>query len=329
MTMTRTLGAKGPTISAIGIGCWAIGGVANKPDGKQHGWGGVEDQESIRAVHAALDLGVTFLDTADVYGAGHSENLLGEALKGKRGKLVLATKFSKIFEEGTRTRIDDTNVSPDYIRSACDASLRRLKTDYIDLYQLHEGSLDPGLAPGIIEVLEELVKAGKIRAYGWSTDDPASAEAFAKGPHCTAIQQRLNIFEGKRATLKVCETHGLASVNRSPMAQGLLTGKFSTETTFEAFDVRAKWDMSSGAKAAQIKAMDQLRDLLTTGGRSLAQGALGWLLALSPVTVPIPGFKNVKQVTDNCGVLEKGPLPAATMAEIDGVLAGLAKPKAA
>lgn len=328
MTEQRTMGRNGPKVSAIGIGCWAIGGLSNKIGG-QHGWGGTDDAESIRAVHAALDMGVTFLDTADVYGAGHSENLLGQALKGRRDGLFIASKFSKLFEEATRTRIDETNVTPDYIRSACEGSLRRLGIDCLDLYQLHEGKLDIALVPDILETLEGLVSAGKIKAYGWSTDDPDRAEAFSKGAHCIAIQQRLNIFEGNRKTLQVCETLGLASINRSPMAQGLLTGKFSETTTFEAFDVRAGWNMGSGARAAQLKALEALRDLLTSDGRSLAQGALGWLLAKSEVTIPIPGFKNVAQVTDNCGVLAKGPLSAATMAEIDTVLATMLPAKAA
>jgi aryl-alcohol dehydrogenase-like predicted oxidoreductase len=321
-TGMRTMGRGGPTVSAIGIGCWAIGGVANKPDG-QHGWGGTEDGESIRAVHAALDMGVTFLDTADVYGAGHSEKLLGEALRGRRDGLYIATKFSKIFDEETQTRYDDTNIAPDYIRSACEASLRRLKIDCIDLYQLHEARIDLGRLPEVVGALEGLVAAGKIRAYGWSTDDAAMARAMGAEKNCIAIQQRLNIMEGSHETLKACEEMGLASVNRSPMAQGMLLGKFSSETVFDEFDVRAKWDMSGAGKQRQLAALAAIRDILTADGRSLAQGALGWLLALSPVTIPIPGFKNVQQVTDNCGVLARGPLKPAQMAEIKTVLAAL------
>jgi aryl-alcohol dehydrogenase-like predicted oxidoreductase len=325
---TRLMGRGGPLVSAIGIGCWAIGGLSNKVGG-QHGWGGTDDAESIRAVHAALDMGVTFLDTADVYGAGHSEKLLGQALKGRRDGLFIATKFSKLFVEDTRTRIDDTNVEPAYIKAACEGSLRRMGMDVIDLYQLHEGKLDLALVPQVLDTLEALVAEGKIKAYGWSTDDPERAQAFAAGPHCIAIQQRLNLFEGNRATLSVCEASGLASINRSPMAQGLLTGKFDAATTFEAFDVRAGWDFSKGAKAAQLKALAAVRELLTSDGRTLAQGALGWLLAVSPATIPIPGFKTVAQVTDNCGVLEKGPLSPRVMAEIEAVMASVMPAKAA
>lgn len=320
--LRRRIGRDGPLVSAIGIGCFAIGGLANQAGG-QRGWGGTDDRESIRAVHAALDMGVTFLDTADVYGAGHSERLLGDALEGRREGLFIATKFSKVFDEGTRTRFDGTDVQPAYIRSACEASLRRLRIDAIDLYQLHESKVDPAEIPSVIETLEALVAEGKIRAYGWSVDDTDRAALFADGPHCTAIQQRLNLFEGNRETLALCERRGLASVDRTPLAQGLLTGKFTSDKRFESFDVRAGLNLASGAGAAQLKALEALRDLLTADGRSLAQGALGWLLALSPVTVPIPGFKTVAQVTDNCGVLTKGPLKPETMAEIETVLASL------
>jgi aryl-alcohol dehydrogenase-like predicted oxidoreductase len=327
-TLQRRLGRDGPLVSAIGIGCFAIGGLANQ-DGGQRGWGGTDDAESIRAVHAALDMGVTFIDTADVYGAGHSERLLGEALLERREGLVIATKFSKIFDEGTRTRFDATDVRPAYIRAACEASLRRLRIDSIDLYQLHEAKVDRALVPAIIETLEGLVAEGKIKGYAWSVDETERAALFADAPSCIAIQQRLNLFEGSRETLALCERRGLASVDRSPLAQGLLTGKFTSDKHFESFDVRAGWNLALGPRADQLKTLDALRDLLTTDGRSLAQGALGWLLALSPVTIPIPGFKTVAQVTDNCGVLVKGPLKPETMAEIETVLASLPPARAA
>jgi aryl-alcohol dehydrogenase-like predicted oxidoreductase len=316
----RTLGRGGPTVSAIGIGCWAIGGLTNE-DGRIRGWGGTDDRESIRAIRLALDLGVTLVDTADAYGAGHSERLVGEALKGRRDGVVFATKFAKTFDEATRSRFAATDVRPDAIRRACEASLRRLQTDVIDLYQLHDGSLPPQEAEGVLEVLESLVAAGKIRSYGWSTDDPARAAAFARGEHCAAIQHRMNLFEGNAALVRLCEDHGLASINRSPLAQGLLTGKFDAATTFESYDVRAGWRLAEGPKSEQLKTLAAVRDLLTAGGRTLAQGALGWLLALSPACIPIPGFKTAEQVRDNAGALEAGPLPPDVMAALAEVLA--------
>ncbi len=321
----RRLGQKGPLVSAIGMGCWAIGGTAER-NGKLHGWVDTSDEESVRAVHAGIDRGITFLDTADVYGAGHSENLLGPALQGGlRQKIILATKFSKLFDETKNLRLDDsqTDVTPAYVRKAVEGSLRRLKTDYIDLYQLHDGKLPLDQVPQLLETLDSLVAEGKIRGYGWSTDDADRAQAFAAGKHCWAIQQKLNIFEGKAATLAVCEAAGLASICRSPMAQGLLTGKFNVDTTFQSADLRAGWNFKEGARAQQLQGLAQIRDVLTQEGRSLAQGALGWLLARSSVTIPIPGFKNVKQATDNAGALEKGALPAETMKQIEQIVAKL------
>jgi aryl-alcohol dehydrogenase-like predicted oxidoreductase len=323
MSMTRTLGRNGPKVSAIGIGCWTIGGLVEREGDRKHGWYGTDDKGSIRAVHRALDLGVTFIDTADIYGTGHSERLLGKALKGKRDALVIATKFGKTFDERTGVRTDAHNEAPDYVRWACEQSLRRLQTDRIDLYQLHDGRMDLGLVEGLIETLEGLVAAGKIRGYGWSTDDPQRAAAFARGPHCIAVQHKLNVLEDNAAMLKLCEADGLASVNRSPLGQGLLTGKFDAQSKFEKFDVRARWDLSNGKQAAQLKLLDRIRDLLTSDGRTLVQGALGWILGRSEATIPIPGFRSVAQIEDNCGVLAKGPLSASIMGAVERELAAL------
>jgi aryl-alcohol dehydrogenase-like predicted oxidoreductase len=182
----RNLGMNGPEISAMGLGCWAIGGPFQF-DGRPAGWGDVDDEESVRAIRRALEIGVTFFDTADVYGCGRSERVLGRALKGRREEAVVATKFGLLFDEEARTG-SGADVSPAYIRKACEASLRRLGTDYIDLYQLHAGVEDAAGAHRIIEVLEGLVTEGKIRAYGASVDTPALARTFAEGPHCIAIQ---------------------------------------------------------------------------------------------------------------------------------------------
>jgi aryl-alcohol dehydrogenase-like predicted oxidoreductase len=312
------LGRSGIPVSGLGMGCWAIGGPAWR-DGRPIGWGDVDDKESVRAIHRALDLGVTLFDTANIYGAGHSERVLGQALAGRRQQVVIATKFGQLFVEETRQAIGP-NASPAHIRSACDASLRRLDADYIDLYQFHLGDYDLERAPEVRETLEDLVAAGKIRAYGWSTDDPARARFFAEGAHCAAIQQRLNIFDGSAETLAVCETANLASLNRGPLAMGLLTGKFTAESTIPENDVRFGWSFREGAQAERLKKLDALREVLTEGGRTLAQAALGWLWARSGVTIPIPGFKTVAQVEENAGALRLGPLTAAQMQEIEHIL---------
>jgi aryl-alcohol dehydrogenase-like predicted oxidoreductase len=279
----------------------------------------VDDDESIRAIHRALDLGVTFFDTSDVYGCGHSEEVLARALTGKRNQVVIATKFGNVFDPETK-HITGEDASPEYIRQACEASLRRLDTDYIDLYQFHLWGYPVDGAGPVIETLEALTGEGKIRGYAWSTDRPDAVRVFADGPNCTAVQQRLNIFEGDARVLTLCETFDLASINRGPLARGLLTGKFATDSSLPADDVRHDWDFKTGEVAERMKTLEALREVLTSDGRTLAQGALGWIWARSGVTVPIPGFKNVQQVEENTGALQFGPLSAAQMGQIDALL---------
>jgi aryl-alcohol dehydrogenase-like predicted oxidoreductase len=315
---TRTLGRSNLTVSALGLGCWAIGGPFWR-DGKPVGWGQVDDQQSIASIDRALALGINFFDTSDVYGCGHSERILGGALRGRRNEVIIATKFGNLFDETTR-QITGSSGEPAHIRRACEASLQRLQTDYIDLYQFHIGNYDLERAGDVRETLEALVTAGKIRWYGWSTDDPARAAFFAEGEHCAAIQQRFNLFEGNRDVLAVCEGHGLASINRGPLAQGLLTGKFNQDSQLPADDVRSSWNFQSGEQAHRLERLAALRAILTQDGRTLAQAALGWLWARSPAMIPIPGFKTVAQVEENAGALAWGPLSEEQMQAIDGWL---------
>jgi aryl-alcohol dehydrogenase-like predicted oxidoreductase len=314
---TRPLGRSGLAVSPIGFGCWAIGGPAFR-DGNPIGWGKVDDDESVTAVHAALDAGVTFFDTANIYGAGHSERVVGRALAGRRDDVVIATKFGNLFDEATK-QATGRDASPASIREQCDASLARLGVDVIDLYQFHMGDYDPAAAETVVATLEELVDAGKIRSFGWSTDDPERAKVFARSPHCAAIQLHANVIDDNPAMVELLESAGLAGINRGPLAMGALTGKFSRETTFAADDVRRRFDFS-GKEGRTLDALDRIRDVLTSGGRTLAQGALCWLLARSPAFVPIPGIRTVAQAQDNAGAIAHGPLGAQEMAEIDQIL---------
>ncbi|MEQ7004818.1 aldo/keto reductase [Actinopolymorpha sp. B17G11] len=314
---TRTLGRSGLAVSPIGFGCWAIGGPAFR-DGNPIGWGKVDDDESVAAIHAALDAGVTFFDTANIYGAGHSERVVGRALAGRRDEVVIATKFGNLFDEEAKRAIG-RDASPTSIREQCDASLARLGVDVIDLYQFHIGDYDPVQAETVVATLEELVDAGKIRSFGWSTDDPERAGVFARSQHCAAIQLHANVIDDNPAMVDLLESAGLAGINRGPLAMGALTGKFSRETTFAADDVRRRFDFS-GKEGRTLDALDRIRDILTSGGRTLAQGALGWLLARSPAFVPIPGIRTVAQAQDNAGAIAHGPLGAQEMAEIDQIL---------
>ena len=318
---TRLLGRSGVEVSALGLGTWAIGGPFWNEHGAPVGWGHVEDAESIRAIHRGLDLGVTFWDTANVYGTGHSEKLLGLALAGRRDKVVIATKFGRIFGEGS-AHITGSDARPAAIRRSCEDSLRRLNTDTIDLYQFHLADCEPEQAVDVRETLEGLVRAGKIRFYGWSTDDPARARVFAEGPHCAAIQFQLNLFERNDAMVALCREYKLAAIIRGPLARGLLTGKFTPESRLPDDDVRRDWDFKTGKQAERIEKLAALREVLTRDGRTLAQAALGWLWAHADQTIPIPGFKTVQQVEDNAGAFDFGPLLPAQMREIDALLAG-------
>ena len=324
--MTRTLGRSGIEVSAIGMGCWAIGGPAYRGDSPA-GWGEVDDAESARAIRAALDAGVTLFDTADVYGAGHSERVLGRALGSNRKRAVIATKFSSVFDEQTK-QLTGSDASPAYIRRACEASLRRLGTDCIDLYQFHAGGHPLEQIDEVIETLESLLEAGKIRSYGWSTDDPERAVRFAAGVHCTAVQFQLNVLADTPQIIAACEQHRLAGLNRGPLAMGLLSGKYTAQTQLPDNDVRGPnapvWMryFTDGRPTPEfIARVDAIRDILTEDGRSLAQGALGWILARSPVTIPIPGFRTVEQVRQNAGVLERGSLTDDQMSRIASALA--------
>jgi len=326
-SLNRTLGRSGITVSALGMGCWAIGGPYWEGE-TPHGWGVVDDDESIRAIHAALEMGITFFDTANVYGVGHSERVLAQALAGKRDRVVIATKFNAVFDESTR-QVLGSDSSPQGIRRACEDSLRRLDTDMIDLYQFHDNGFPPEKAGPVRDTLEELVAAGKIRAYGWSTDFPKSAEFFAAGEHCTAIQAQLNVLDDNPAIVAVCETQNLGLINRGPLAMGLLTGKYQSDTRPSSDDVRGvkapgwmKYFVHGQPNADYLAKLAAVREILTFGGRSLAQGALGWLWARSEKTIPIPGFRTVKQVEENARALEFGPISKEQYLEIEKILRG-------
>jgi len=325
MTFTRKLGRSGIEISALGMGCWAIGGPFWEM-GTPHGWGEVDDDESLRAIQRALDLGVNFFDTANVYGAGHSERVLAKAFAGKRQDVVIATKFNALFDEATR-EVTGSSAEPADIRAACEDSLRRLNTDYIDLYQFHDNGYPADKAEPVRETLEELVREGKIRAYGWSTDFPDRAEVFARGEHCTAIQLELNVLDDNSAVIDICEKYNLAAINRGPLAMGLLTGKYNASTQPSADDVRGekspewmKYFKDGKPSPEYLKKIAAVREILTSDGRTLPQGALAWLWGRSEQTIPIPGFRTEKQVEENCGALEFGPLEKDQIQEINAIL---------
>jgi aryl-alcohol dehydrogenase-like predicted oxidoreductase len=276
--MKRSLGKSGMQVSALGMGCWAIGGpwtwAQPGRDPFPAGWGQTDDGESIRAIHAALDVGVNFFDTAANYGAGHSERVLGQALEGKREHVLIATKFGHIINESEKTVYgDDKQIIPN-VRKDVENSLRRLGTDYIDIYQLHAGDYDKDLALELRDILEDLVAQGKIRWHGWSTDLVDRARVFAEGEHCTSIQFRINAIFDNPEMRQLCADHNLAGLNKDPLLKGILTGKFTTESKFPDNDIRSRGDLRDEEGARLMKTIDILREVFTSGGRSMAQGAI-------------------------------------------------------
>ncbi len=321
----RHLGRSNLEVSAIGLGCWAIGGPWDwlEADGSKGpvGLGQVDDAESIRAIHYALDAGINFFDTAANYGCGHSERILGQALAGWRDKVILATKFGYVVDEENRIVAETENVLP-RIRQECEDSLRRLQTDYIDLYQFHVDEYPPEKAAEVRAALESLVAEGKIRWYGWSTNNPAGAQVFAQGAHCTAIQHWLNMVRQRDdlpQMLAVCEEYDLADVIRSPLVMGMLTGKFTLDTTFPKDDIRSTWDLRAGRTPQNIQRVEVVRKFFTDAGdpRTLAQIALAWILTRSERAIPIPGFKTVAQVKENIQAMEFGLLSKEQMQKIN------------
>jgi aryl-alcohol dehydrogenase-like predicted oxidoreductase len=320
----RKLGRSNLEVSPLGLGCWAIGGPTQFQE-RHFGWGDIDEDEAIRAIHVALDAGITFFDTADIYGTGHSERILGRALAGRRHQVLVATKFGLTFGEYSG-QMTGQDASPAYIHQACEASLRRLNTDYIDVYQFHPGEYDPAEVDPVCETLDRLVAEGKIRYYGWNAD-PDHARIFAERAHCTSTGFGMNMFDDSPEMLAFCDVYDLAAIINGPLGQGLLTGKFDEATTFSATDLRRQrgWTFQEGSRARQRKALEQLRAILTSDGRTLAQAALGYLWARSERTIPIPGFKTMAQVSENAGALQYGPLSPEQMNAVTEVVAWMSE----
>ena len=303
----KKLGQSGIEVSALGLGCWAIGG---------QWYGQVQDDESIRAIHCAMDMGVNFLDTAEGYGEnGHSETVIGKALQGRREKMVIATKFKA------------SRIGSEDIRQACEGSLKRLQTNYIDLYLCRGSGYGDANRDAIRAALEQLVEEGKIRAYGCSSDEVDHARHIREGANSIAIEMALNVLRRNDDILEYCEQNNLTSLCRSPLAMGMLSGKFNKDTAFPEGDIRGagfEWlDVYFKDGKPRQDLLDNLsavRDILTSGGRTLVQGALCWIWGHSDITIPIPGFRNVKQVTENCDALRFDPLTPEQMVEIETIM---------
>lgn len=318
--MKRTLGKF--EVAPIGMGCWAIGGEVWDMDGSPAGMNKpVDDKESIAAIHAALDMGLSFIDTANMYGGGHSERVVGQALKGRRDQAVVATKYGVLFDEEKR-QVTGTDASSAGIIQQCEDSLRRLDIDCIDLYQCHLNVYPADQAQPMLETLEQLVKEGKIKSFGWSTDFPDRAEAFVSSPHCVSFQYQYNVFEQNPAMVALVEKYNVAGITRSPLAMGLVTGKYTQPDQFSENDIRRKnpeWlkiFQNGEPNPVMMKKLEAIKEILRSNGRSNIQGALAWILAMSPQHLTIPGFRNKEQLVHNAETLL---LPAMTQGEVEEI----------
>jgi aryl-alcohol dehydrogenase-like predicted oxidoreductase len=315
MIESRRLGRSGIQVSSLGLGTARLAGLGWREDAVlPDSFPGIRD--AVRQIQVAVDLGVTFFDTADNYGQGLSECILGEALRSRRVDILVATKFG---EDPMRGQEDPWALDGDIVTRKCEASLRRLQADYIDLYLLHRRDYPIEKASALMEALEVLVRAGKIRYYGWSTDDVERARLFAGSEHCIAIEHRLNVFNDHQAMLALCQEQDLASLNRVPLLMGVLAGRWTPETKLEDGDPRAKWFTDEGF----LKLLDcarQLEPYLTRDGRSCVQGALGWIWARSPITIPLPGFRNMGQMQELVQARQFGPLCSDAMQAIAGMV---------
>ena len=307
----------------IGMGCWAIGGPLWSGE-TPLGYSGTDDAESARTIEAAWAQGVRVFDTAAVYGAGHSEELLGQVL-GNRAGSVVVSKFGPVFDRETRQVIRD-DAGPDAIRASTEASLARLRRDRIDVLLCHINTLPVDAVPEVFDTLEALRGAGKIGSYGWSTDFPERLDAAAGWPGFAGVEYTMNLFFDAPSQHAMAERHGLQQLIRSPLAMGLLTGKFAAGQQVAKDDIRANtfdWlDYFKDGRVSDglVAKLDAVRELLTTGGRTLGQGALGWLLAKSPALIPVPGAKTVAQAEENAAAMALGPLPAGVTDEIEALI---------
>ncbi|HYH06742.1 MAG TPA: aldo/keto reductase [Thermoanaerobaculia bacterium] len=292
----RKLGNTGITVSEIGFGAWAIGGRADA-GGTPVGWGGSSDEEALAAIRRARELGVTFFDTADTYGFGRSESLLGIVLSRKRNDVVIATKVGVARDVDGRLKKD---FSRTHIQHAVDGSLKRLRTDYIDLYQLHNPTLDELRRDDIHEAMDRLQEAGKIRFWGVSITTPEDGIEIIKRGWGYALQVLYNVLNQAPAKelFPLAKEKGYGIIARVPLASGLLTGKYRQDTRFAEHDVRQNF-LTPKRLEEVIPRVDEAKSIIGGTARTLAEGALRFILANEAVSTVIPGMRNIRQVEMN------------------------------
>jgi len=265
------------------------------------------------------------LDTADFYGCGHSEELLGKVLSDSRKDFTIISKFGNTFDSATKRGLG-TDASPKYIRAALASSLKRLKTDYLDVYLLHLWDYPIDAAQSVMDTLDDLVKEGKIRGFGWSTDSTSRATKYATRKKFVAVESELNLFKDTHEIITLCEKEGLLNLIRTPLAMGLLAGKYTRESQLPVDDIRTaspEWIAyfkNGRPTPIFLQKLESIKQVLTEDGRSIAQGALGWILARTPNAIVLPGFKNMRQVEENVNTMKFGALKQDQMKAINDIL---------
>ena len=292
----RTLGSTGIKVSEIGFGAWAIGG-ATDAQGIPVGWGNATDDESLAALRRARDLGVTFFDTADLYGYGRSESLIGIVLSKVRDQVAIATKVGNVRTTSGQVIKD---FSKRHIFYAIDGSLKRLRTDYVDLYQLHNPSLEDLERGSIQEAMEMLQSLGKIRFWGISVSTPQEGIAAIRNGWGYTLQVLYNVLNQSAAAelfpLAIEKNFGI--IARVPLASGLLTGKYRTQSTFAGDDVRQNF-LTPRRLAEALERIAEVKGIVGGEARSLGEAALRFVLAEQAVSTVIPGARNAHQVELN------------------------------
>lgn len=302
----RDLGKTGIKVSSIGFGGWAIGGVT-EASGTPLGWGHTSDDESLAAIRRARELGVTFFDTSDSYGFGRGESLLGIVLSRYRNDVVIATKVGVVRTAAGALKKD---FSRNHIFHAVDGSLKRLRTDYIDLYQVHNPTLDELRQEEIQDAMDRLQDAGKIRFWGVSVSTPEEGLEVVNRGWGHALQVLYNALNQApaRELFPAAKEKGYGVIARVPLASGLLTGKFRIDSVFPSDDVRQNFLTARRLQEA-IERVDEVKSIIGGTARNLAEGALRFVLADDAVSTTIPGARNARQAEMNAGAAD-GALPA-------------------
>jgi aryl-alcohol dehydrogenase-like predicted oxidoreductase len=306
----RELGNTGIEVTKIGVGLWAIGGSE---------WGEVKDQESLNMIDSALEMGINFFDTADVYGDGHSEELLGKAMQGRRDQFIVATKIGWRGFDGDKgaSQYDTVNKLVEGVES----NLKRLQTDYVDLIQCHIDFREPNMEV-FVAGFQKLKEQGKVRAYGLSTSDYDYLQAFNADGEMDTLQIDYSILNRtpEKEIFPYAMENDLGVLVRGPLAMGILTGKFSKDIQFEEGDFRKRWTDNEDEYEIfmnDLEKVDELRAL--ANGRSLAQLAIQFVLQHPAVTAAIPGAKRISQLSENMKAALLPPLTADELGLIDSV----------